>query len=204
MTRPRDQTTLARKIVVVFDICSSTLIVEDLKSTDNLQCWRDLLIDLKSFLRDKSENLQYEIYKFVGDGWVLLFPPYTTKDILLDFLSDLMQAFYGYFDEHVSELLQRRPESLGITVGVDLGELIVLEMNEQEEYLGRAINVACRLQAATKLLPGGFSGKALFSKNAFNSMTGGREEFRVEEVRVPLRNISNGENYECFCWNILF
>src|SRR5579871_6259862 len=134
MTKRRDEIILVRKVVLVFDICSSTLIVEDLKSTDNLQRWRDLLIEIKSFLTEKSESLRYEIYKFVGDGWVLLFPTDTTKDIILDFLSELLQVFYGCFHE-VSELLQRQPATVGITAGVDSGELIVLEMNEEEEYL---------------------------------------------------------------------
>ena len=39
--------------------------------------------------------------------------------------------------------------------GIDAGELIRLELNGQVEYLGRAINVASRLQSYTKELPVG-------------------------------------------------
>ena len=153
MTREDDKPTLVRKTVMVFDICSSTTILEDLKSTDNLERWRNLLIALKTFLVEHSAPLDYEVYKFIGDGWILLFLPHVSRDRLLGFISDLMQIFYSQFDNGVADLLQRTPEPLGITVGVDAGELIRLEMNEQIEYLGRALNVASRLQAATSRFP---------------------------------------------------
>ena len=202
MTRESDKPTLVRKIVVVFDICSSTSLLEDLKSSDNLEHWRDLLIALKEFLSDQSLRLHFDAYKFIGDGWVLLFPTETSKDGLLDFISGLSAAFYGHFYAQVEPFLQSTAGVWGITVGVDSGELIRLEMNEQIEYLGRAINVATRLQTATKELSGGPADKALFSKNSFNSLGRGRAEFKVRETKVQLRNISNGQNYECFQWDI--
>ena len=39
-----------RRVVVIFDITSSTTILEDLKRTDNLTVWRDFHINLKRFL----------------------------------------------------------------------------------------------------------------------------------------------------------
>jgi class 3 adenylate cyclase len=203
MTRETDKPTLVRKIVMVFDICSSTILVEDLKSTDNLDRWRNLLIDLKAFLMDRKRQLHFEIYKFTGDGWILLFPSETTKNALLDFISDLTTEFHSYLGEHVQPCLQRTPKILGLTAGVDSGELIRLEMNEQYEYLGRAINVACRLQGETKGLKGGPSDRVLFSKNCFNSMGEAQPEFRIQEVKVQLRNIAIGNDYECFLWEIL-
>lgn len=204
MTSQDEKPTLVRKIVVVFDICSSTTMLEDLKSTDNLDEWRNLLIDLKGFLLQKSAELHFEPYKFIGDGWILLFPPNISKSDLLRFLCDLKQAFYGCFDESVGDLLQRTPKVLGITVGVDSGELIRVQMNEQIEYLGRALNVASRLQGATKELSSGPSNKALFSRNSFNSMHGRESrEFKLISATVELRNIINGQNYECFEWEIL-
>ena len=46
MTRAQDKPETARKVVVVFDISSSTTILEDLKRSDNLTVWRDFYINL--------------------------------------------------------------------------------------------------------------------------------------------------------------
>jgi class 3 adenylate cyclase len=203
MTREGDAPTIVRKIVVVFDICSSTSILEDLKSTDNLPRWGNLLIGLKTFLIEQSSHFNFDIYKFIGDGWILLFSSETAKNDLLDFVCELDAEFYAQFNTEIEGCLQRVPKILGLTAGVDSGELIRLEMNERAEYLGRAINVASRLQGATKELVGGPSDKVLFSKNSFNSMGQSRGEFRVKEVTVQLRNISNGNDYECLEWGIM-
>jgi class 3 adenylate cyclase len=133
----------------------------------------------------------------------LLFPSETAKNDLLDFICELDAEFYAQFNAEVEGCLQRKPKILGLTAGVDSGELIRLEMNQQGEYLGRAINVASRLQGATKELTGGPSDKVLFSKNSFNSMGPSRGEFRVKEVKVQLRNISNGNDYECLEWDVM-
>lgn len=73
MTRPDDSLTIEQKCVVVFDICSSTTILEDLLRSDSEKRWRDLLIDIKRFLVAQREVREFEIYKFMGDGWILLF-----------------------------------------------------------------------------------------------------------------------------------
>ena len=62
------------KLVVFFDMCSSSKILEDLHQTGNLKKYRDLLILIKEFLLDKQQSGICEIYKFIGDGWALLFP----------------------------------------------------------------------------------------------------------------------------------
>jgi class 3 adenylate cyclase len=203
MTREGDIPTLEHRVVLVFDICSSTTILEDLKSTDNLYRWRDLLIGLKTFLILQGAELKFEIYKFIGDGWILLFPRDISKNQLLDFICELDTEFYLCFDHGIREFLQRIPTRVGVTAGVDSGELIRLEMNEQWEYLGRAINVATRLQGATKDLASSCGDKVLFSRNSYSSLGDGRAEFRVKEAQVQLRNISNGDNYVCLEWDIL-
>jgi hypothetical protein len=45
-----------RKLIVVFDICSSTKILEELKRTDNLECWRNFLIGLKDSIDHFGAN----------------------------------------------------------------------------------------------------------------------------------------------------
>jgi class 3 adenylate cyclase len=196
MTETTEQLSTVRKVVVVFDICSSTTILEDLKATDNLATWRNLLIGLKRVLVRDSERLHFEIYKFIGDGWILLFPTDITKIELTQYLTHLSGEYDSFFDSIVSDLLQSNAKPKGLTFGVDEGELIRIEMNEQTEYLGRPINVASRLQGATKDLPGRPEYKALLSKN-FTKLIGTAPDIGLKAVRVNLRNISGGHEYEC-------
>jgi hypothetical protein len=49
MTRENDEMSEVQATVLVFDICSSTDILEDLHRTENVYKWRNLLIRLKGF-----------------------------------------------------------------------------------------------------------------------------------------------------------
>jgi class 3 adenylate cyclase len=155
MARGTDVSSRERHLVVVFDICSSTTILEDLKRTDNLSAWRNVLIHLKDYLLEKGAELDMNLYKFIGDGWVLLFPDDVSKTDLCDFLRELSQSYEVQFEAAIRPLLSQEPNPIGLMFGIDAGELIRLELNGQVEYLGRAINVASRLQSYTKELPVG-------------------------------------------------
>ena len=191
-----------RHLVVVFDICSSTTILEDLKRTDNLAAWRDLLLDMKANLQEEGSRLAMCLYKFIGDGWVLLFPDSVPKKDLCGFLSRFSEWYQRQFESAIRPLLLQEPSPIGLMFGIDAGELIRLELNDQVEYLGRAINVASRLQAQTKDLRGGPSYKALFSRNSFNSPAPPPGEIVVESTKVSLRNISPA-TIECFIFQTL-
>ena len=194
MTRENENLTLERKLVIVFDICSSTSILEDLKQTDNVQKWRNFLIALKDTLLFETEGLEVQIYKFIGDGWIFLLPVDISRDQLLEFLASLCNFFDSCFNTQIRPHLQRQPSPVGLTFGVDAGELVRIEMNDQIEYLGRPLNVASRLQNAIKELAGGPEYKALFSKHAYNSLSLTQQherDPRAKEVRLSLRNISN-------------
>lgn len=191
-----------RHLVVVFDICSSTTILEDLKRTDNLAAWRDLLLEMKANLQQEGSRLAMCLYKFIGDGWVLLFPDSVPKKDLCGFLNRFSEWYQRQFESAIRPLLLQEPSPIGLMFGIDAGELIRLELNEQVEYLGRAINVASRLQAQTKDLRGGPSYKALFSRNSFNSPAPPPRDIAVESTKVSLRNISPA-TIECFIFQTL-
>ena len=192
---------IIRRAVMVVDIRSSTSILEDLKQTDNLARWRNLLIGLKEFVIDRRSAIGVEPYKFVGDGWILLFPENISKTEFTEFLTDFSTQFDMSFDGNISGFLQRRPAQIGLTFGVDSGELVQLEMNENIEYLGRAINVAARLQDAAKRIEHADSYQALFSNNSFNTMASPHDhQIRVRSVSVSLKNVANGDRYECLAY----
>jgi hypothetical protein len=73
-----DERLTLEELVVVLDIFWSTTILEDLKRTDNLEARRNLLIGMNEFHRVKGSSLDPDPYKFIGDGWVVLFPKSST------------------------------------------------------------------------------------------------------------------------------
>jgi class 3 adenylate cyclase len=197
VTIDKDAPIVTRKLVVIFDISSSTTILEDLMRCERLDAWRNVLISIKEVLIDHP--IEFEIYKFMGDGWILLFPPDIRKDDLFECLNQIKNCYLYDYQEEVEPLLQVNPNPIGLTFGIDSGFLIKLEMNEQTEYLGRAINVAARLQGQAKgLSKDGYSNFALISKACFNSLMPEETEFRTSEKQVELKNITGGDRFQCF------
>jgi hypothetical protein len=201
MTREDERPETVRKVVVVFDICSSTIILEELKRRDNMHVWRNLLIDLKDHMLQRAEDevVGLEIYKFVGDGWILLLPADILMEKLQSFLHGLSYKYFRTFYTEISHVLENEPKRVGLSFGVDDGELVRLEMNNQIEYLGRPINVAARLQDRVKKLP---SYTALFSMPCFNGLNGydydeENENHEAAKHTFNLRNISGGKKYSC-------
>jgi len=197
--RETDEPNRERHLVVVFDICSSTTILEDLKRTDNLGAWRKLLISLKDHLLERGVPLGMDLYKFIGDGFVLLFPNNVPKLELCAFLADLSTTYEKQFESSIKPLLSQEPSPVGLMFGIDAGELIRMVLGNQVEYVGRAINVASRLQSYTKELPGGPAYKVIFSKNSYNSPAPPPPGLAVESIKVSLRNISP-PTMQCFVW----
>ncbi len=123
MTRRREPLFVEQRLVVAFDICSSSNIIEDLTLTGNLSRLRNLLIRTKNFLQRESERLKFELYKFTGDGWILLFPSRTSGPRLMRFLTDLSGRFSQNFRAQILPMLEQKPKIVGLTFGVDRGDL---------------------------------------------------------------------------------
>lgn len=196
MTRVSEHLTTENKIVVSFDICSSSDIIEDLILTNNLKAMRDLLIKIKKFLRREAVNGEFEIYKFTGDGWILLFP----EDAKGKYIMDLLERLSEYFKELIIEvvsLLGNKPNIIGITFGIDSGKLIRIIMMGKEEYIGRAINIACRLQNSIKDEDKHPGYKVLVSRHTFKKFPEVLVKYKPVLVKRELRNIRNGREYWC-------
>jgi len=197
MTSDDDEMTIEYKIVISFDICSSSKIIEDLTLTNNLKAMRNLLINMKDFLLEKSELLNFEIYKFTGDGWIILFPENIQGEDLMSFLIELSSFFKQKLTSEIIPLLERPPEIMGLTFGIDGGKLIGIVMNINQEYIGRPLNIACRLQNAIKDKEKHPEYKLLVSKHVFNKHLKSLEGYNPESVVRTLRNIGDGKKYQC-------
>jgi hypothetical protein len=197
VTEPRDDIQKEEKIVVSFDICSSSNILEELIVREDLRPLLDLLIGVKKFLKEKAALLPFDPYKFVGDGWIILLPTDVSGRDLIVFLEELSHFFSKKLKRNVLPHLENVPPILGLTFGVDIGPLVRLTMMGKREYVGRPINIATRLQNAIKDKDDNPAYKVLFSKPAFNQLGLAPDFRKTRPATRTLRNIRNGQRYAC-------
>jgi class 3 adenylate cyclase len=198
MSETGDELKIENKIVVVIDICSSSEIMEDLLRTGNMIIWRNFLINFKKHLAEASEKLNFGLYKFIGDGWILLFDFKYDGTEILRFLTELLEKFEIDFKDSIFRHLENPPEISGLTFGMDYGSLVFIKMMDRDEYVGRAINIASRLQGAiadTDILTGY---RVMISNSLFQSMDTKLGNFHPELVKRKLKNIVRGGEFQCY------
>lgn len=189
---------LGDAIVVAFDMCSSSDIIEELTLSSNLQRLNEFLTALKQYLASAQKNVKFDPYKFTGDGWILLFPAETDGKVLFKFLQDLCTFFRSEFRQQVLKHLATPPSITGLTFGVEKGPLVSMTMYGQWEYIGRALNIACRLQSAIKVRDKSPAYKVLVTNDVFNEYFAfAARKVTVYNVRRRLRNIRGGADFRC-------
>ncbi len=140
---------MVTKSILVFDICSSTVIVDALHRVATVDRYYTLLNQIERFLQEESEPLAYQVSKFVGDGFILLFDAEVQSDDLLFYSMRLTIKCNQFLREFLGEHLPNTEmPRIGITSGLDQGWLVDANVMGKPEFVGRAINVACRLQGA--------------------------------------------------------
>jgi len=185
-------------VVVAFDMCSSSNIIDDLTKSNNVQCLTTFFDALQRYLaKEQQKPAAFDPYKFTGDGWLLLFPAKTDGASLLNFLESLCLFFVVEFRRSLLPYLSRTPSLVGITFGIEKGEVIPMNMHGRQEYVGRAINVACRLQTALKDKGSSPAYSALVSNRVYDEYFSDTNPHRVNKVTRNLRNINGGSEFAC-------
>lgn len=190
-------------IVVAFDICSSSDIIEELALKGDMARFHTFLSKIKHYLADAQKTVLFDPYKFTGDGWILLFPPDTDGQLLLTFLRDFSAYFKKTFRTVVLSYLDTPPPITGLTFGLEKGPLTPMTIYGGREYVGRAINIACRLQSAIKDKGGSPAYKALVSNAVYNDYFSPATGYKIFPVTRVLRNIRGGAAFKCKKINLL-
>jgi hypothetical protein len=79
-------------LVVAFDMCSSSDILEELTLRGDLGRYDRLLASIKEHLANAQRDVLFDPYKFTGDGWILLFPADTKGELAFTFLDRLCSS----------------------------------------------------------------------------------------------------------------
>ena len=194
-----EDTIIHELVVIAFDMCSSSRILEDLTRTGSLAQYDRMLKNLRLWLAANAQSSGFILYKFTGDGWILLFRADTlTGRGLMSFLLRLCKRHEHFRQQFVDRHLESTPDSVGLTLGIDAGPVRKVIFGSEVEFVGRAINVACRLQIAVKDKKPGPDYRCLMSRKVYNRYMTEVEDFHFVAVERVLRNISGGEKYQCY------
>lgn len=184
---------IVKKTVLFFDICSSSSIIEDLHRNDNEIKWKRIILSISRFLNSNKEDF-FEIYKFLGDGWILIFDYRINPEKVFTFLDELCERYHKLYTTHIEGILDSPIDPKGITFGIDRGNLIQIQLNGETEYLGRSLNIAARLQSSIKDKDKNPQYKLLMPNHLYSSISEFlRKTYKVQRARRTLRNISEKE-----------
>jgi len=187
-------------LVMTCDICSSSDIIEDLTSTGSVSRFWEILSEIKHAIPALQEHVFFYPYKFMGDGWIFLFPGRETAgraQQLWNLMHDFSTRFQKAFNEKLREGLNTQPKVVGINFGLDCGPIFHARFLGQDEYIGRPIGVASRLQGKLKELGGSPAYKALASPVAWaDYLKLTKPPYRVTSHNVQLRNVNRDKPFQ--------
>ena len=119
---------------------------------------------------------------------------------IFQFFEDLSDKFASYYRRHIRNVLNIRIPAVGLKFGMDIGTCIQVQMNQQQEYIGRPLNVATRLQDAIRQRDKKPENKVLLPKSLYATFKDRRtieRKYKVWSVPRNLKNISEGEGFRC-------
>jgi hypothetical protein len=188
-------TVLKNTVVLAFDVCSSTDIFESLAQRGEQQKFWHCLRDIKRYLADvrKDKPFPFDAYKFTGDGWILFFPSNVDGMTLLEVLRDLALFYQKYFSERLEPYIDTLPGTLGLTFGIEKGSLAPMKFFGKEEYVGRPLIMATRLQGAIGVGDVSPADKVLASKAVYKEQfAAAHHTYKVVDTDRDLKNVGKG------------
>ncbi len=191
-----------KKYVVAFDVCSSSVLIEDLVRHERVPDYGKLIDAFFAYINTKRDQYHIELYKFVGDGLILFLDETVSMDDVLSFCIELTtfskQILLWFKEEYLT--LAKLPRE-GITIGLSLGSIhCVRTINmAHTEYFGRAINVACRLQSL--LDKKRHANKFLMEAPLYKLIDGYLFKKACRRTTRSLRNLNENAEERCYEFN---
>lgn len=187
--------------ILVFDIRHSTAIIEDLTAADRPVLWSKLMKRLLEEMESlEADGGPFEIYKFLGDGWIIAFKdgPETFRfmlALLFHVNRCYLEAYAGLILPVLRDPVMPPPE---ISFGITWGQVNTCWMNGQNEYVGKPINEACRLQAKAAENDHEYSDSRGIISTGFYSKFEKELKGLAKPYLVSLRNVEGGRQIACY------
>ena len=188
-------------LVVTFDMCSSSTVLDQLTVSGRFHDYEALIGEIKRHLATAQDVALFDPYKFMGDGWILLFLPHANGSAVVNVLRGLCHFYAAAYAEYIHPNLDTHPSISGLTFGIEHGLIRRTTIFQQDEYVGRTLNVAARLQSAVKDVAADMkqspASKGLVSDAAFRRYFAAVDGIDPRPVEVSLRNIDDGSPFVC-------
>lgn len=167
-----------------------------------MDIWRETLKLIEDKLKAEQTTLAYSIYKFLGDGWVLIIDPETDKAALLSFFAELCYTYCHYFKEEVEKHLSTKISPIGLTFGLDIGNIFSVDIGGNQEFMGPPLNIAARLQSC-------ITNQNIKGDNPANQLMMIRrnyikhfksvvlDQYAYKKAERTLKNIRNNDTFVC-------
>lgn len=211
---------IEHKFVLFFDICLSSKIVEYLEEAELIDKCELLLKEINYYLKNKSKEkvLNFYIYKFLGDGWILIFENKIDFKKILEFCKELCDNYSNYLKNLIinnlkngaKENFEKKIKINGLTFGIDVGLIYKVEFIDWAvEYYGTTMNLAARLQSsisAQNKKEDNPSNQLLIRKEILKKCIKDFKDFKKElnnlnykfkEVERTLKNLKNNDKFKC-------
>jgi len=183
--------------ILVFDICSSTIIVEELIKTNQIKDYNILVYAFRQYLNYRANLFHFTVYKFLGDGFIIIFDENKLMDHILIFVCELTKFVEEVLKDFVYENIEIGSiPRIGITMGLDHGVIVNFFVNGHIEYTGRPLNFACRLQSS--LTEKEHVNKLLLSLRVKKELKSSLFRQALKERERVFRNISRENRIRCF------
>lgn len=194
-----------KKLVAFTDVCSSSVIVEGLSERSRIPEWKEHLNKILHGIRQRQSDLNFEIYKFLGDGWVLLFEPGVSNKLeIMNFFRNLCEIHRTNFEDNISDYMDGVIPNIGLSFGLYFGNIYPVEINEQQEYVGESLNIASRFQGSIrnqKDTSDHAANQLLMSWpdyiSYFKDQIDAEYSEYTKKVERKLRNIKNNKTWNC-------
>lgn len=191
-----------KKGILIFDICSSTEILETLVNSNHEAEYINLIRKMDTCLQILSQYFSFKNYKFLGDGFILVInPDIKTEDVV--YLSFIINKIGNYLlnditDNYIQISLKRK----GFTFGYDIGDVSDFHVSNKLEFAGKPINLSCRLQGSLDKEED--AGCILFSLEARNNIES--KAFKTiinkSDRERTFKNICGDKPIRCFFYNL--
>ncbi len=170
--------------------------LEKLQEQNKLRVWKKFWEDTFKYLnRISSGNGKCVVYKFIGDGFILLYKPQFVNQ-LLPFCEGIKTYIDTKINALIREHLEQAPERVGVTIGIEKGNLIRMHLYGDMEYMGKAINAASRLQSTLKLPE--HSNKLLVSAAVKEDIEDQLKERPCIAMDTILHNLYDNQEMTCY------
>lgn len=192
-----------KKYVIAFDVCSSTVMLEDLAVKNRVEAISGLIDGLYAFLNGKVNQYPLNVYKFTGDGFMLMMDESVSMDEVLSFcvaLTFISRELLVWFKEEYLSIDELSRE--GITVGIAYGDTFRVESPSNRsttEYVGRPLNLATRFQGS--LNKPEHTNRVLFEKGLYKEIKNDLLRRACRRTKRVLHNVSGDTPVGCYEFN---